>query len=243
MFREDVVEKERDPRIVIILEFVKSAIYGIGINIVNYSFRLPAIFSVLPLMLLLLCITLFTIATHDKKRQYAFSIPYVLDYFVFCLYFYNKGSIMPLTAICMTFILAVWGIVCIECFTKDAKKTLIGLLAVLLVAAGAIFLIWNNYSGKAREAVTKIVQAKKPEQTLASEVDALSRELNAVFYSKSDLAFQFAEAERNYDEQTDEYRRLYDEFLETLSKTDEKWISTLFAQQEKLAKNIENLVK
>lgn len=243
MFREDVVEKERDPRIVIFLEIVKSAIYGIGINIVNYSFRLPAVFSVLPLMLLLLCITLFTRATHDKKRQYAFWIPYVLEYFFFCLYFYNKGRLMPLTATCMTMILAVWGVVCIECFTKNAKKNLIGFLALLTVAAGAIFLIWNNYSGKAREAVTKIVQAKEPNQRLAVEVDVLSKELNVVFYSKPNLKFRFTEVSGNYESENGEYRKLYDEFMETLSKVDEKWIGALFDGQEKMAKSVENMVK
>ena len=243
MFREDVVEKERDPRVVILLDIVKSAIYGLGIHIVNYSFRLPAVYSVLPLMLLLFCVTLFSRATHDKKRQYAFGIPYVLEYFGFCLYFYNKGSLMPITAICMTAILAVWCVVCIECFTKDAKKNLIGFLALLLVAAGAIFLISNHYSEKARDAVEKIVQAKGPEQAPASEVDALSRELNVVFYSKPNLKFRFTEVSGNYGSENGEYRKLYEEFVETLTTVDEKWIGALFDGQEKMAKSVENMVK
>ncbi|MBR4733238.1 MAG: hypothetical protein IK081_10765 [Lachnospiraceae bacterium] len=243
MFREDVVEKERDPRVVILLDIAKSAIYGLGIHIVNYSFRLPAVYSVLPLMLLLFCVTLITRATHDKKRQYAFGIPYVLEYFGFCLYFYNKGSLMPLTAICMTAILAVWCVVCIECFTKDAKKNLIGFLTLLLVAAGAIFLIWNHYSEKARDAVVKIVQAKGPEQAPASEVDALSRELNVVFYSKPNLKFRFTEVSGNYESENGEYRKLYDEFVETLTTVDGKWIGALFDGQEKMAKSVENMVK
>lgn len=243
MFREDVVEKERDPKVEILLDVVKSTLYGLGIHIVNYSFRLPAVFSVLPLMLLLFFVTLFTRKTHDKKRQYAFFIPYVLEYFVFCLYFYNKGRLMPLTAACMTAILAAWGIVCIECFTKDARKNVIGFLTLLLVAAGAIFLIWNHYSGKARDAVTRIVQAKGPEQAPASEVDLLSKELNVVFYSKPNLKFRFTEVSGNYESENGEYRKLYEEFLETLTKADGNWIGALFDAQEKMAKNVENMVK
>ena len=167
----------------------------------------------------------------------------MLEYFFFCLYFYNKGRLMPLTATCMTVILAVWGVVCIECFNKNAKKNLIGFLALLTVAAGAIFLIWNNYSGKAREAVTKIVQAKEPNQRLAGEVDVLSKELNVVFYSKPNLKFRLAEVSGNYENENGEYRKFYDEFMETLMGTDEKWISTLFTQQENLSKKVEDLVK
>ena len=243
MFKEDDVEKERDPKVVILLEIVKSTIYGLGIHILNYSFGLPVVFSVIPLMILLLFVTLFTRKTHDKKRQYAFSIPYVLEYFGFCLYFYNKRSLLPLAAVCMTAVLTVWGIVCIECFTKDVKKNLIGFLAMLLVATGAIFLIWDHYSEKARDAVTMIAQAEKLEQVTAREVDALSRELNVVFYSKPNVKFRLAEISGYREDENGEYQRFYEEFVKTLSKADGDWIKVLFEGQLKMSKSIENMVK
>ena len=118
-----------------------------------------------------------------------------------------------------------------------------GRLLLMLVAAGAIFLIWNHYSGKARDAVTRIVQAKGPEQAPVSEVDLLSKELNVVFYSIPNLKFRFAEVSGNYESENGEYRKLYEEFVETLTKADGNWIGTLFDAQEKMAKNVENMVK
>lgn len=241
-FSEDRVEKVEDEKVLVIKEFLRSILYCAVINFINHSLMLPTIFSILPLMLLIFLFMMFTRYWKNKKRQYAFLIPYVVEYFGFCLYFYNRGNLMILTAICMTAILAVWGVLCIECFVKNAKRNLIGFLILALVAGGAYFTIWKYYDNRAMNAVHEITANGVLPEEKATEVDALGKELNVVFYSKKRVKFLLAEVvkETQGDTSSEEFK-LYQDFTENLKKADGKWISTLVMEEIDLSQNLENL--
>ena len=223
-------------------EFIKSTFTCAIIHFINYSFRLPAIFSVLPLMMLILLFMLFTRYWEDKKRQYVFLIPYVAEYFGFCLYFYNRGSLMPLTAVCMTAILAAWGVVSIECFVKNVRRNAIGFLAFAIVCIVAYGTIGINYSVKAKAAVEKVAGAEEFSEDLAKETDAACRELNAVFYGKTKVTFQLEALAEELKTQDDKLS-LWREFQRDLSAADGKWISALVKEGESLSIKMENLAQ
>ena len=149
---------------------------------------------------------------------------------------------MILTAICMTAILAVWSVLCIECFVKNAKRNLIGFLILALVAGGAYFAIWKYYDNRAMNAVHEITANGVLSEEKAAEVDALGKELNVVFYSKKRVKFLLAEVvkETQGDTSSEEFR-LYQDFTENLKKADGKWISTLVMEEIDLSQNLENL--
>lgn len=233
---EDQVVVEGNPTVIVIKEFLKSVFTCGIIHFMNYSLRLPAIFSILPLMVLILLIMLFTRYWKNKKRQYAFLIPYVAEYFGFCLYFYNRGHLMPVTAACMTAILAVWGVLCIECFTKSAKRNVIGLLVFALVTTGGYVGIWQYYEVRSKDVVNKnlAVGPKMPTEALMTETDELLTELNAVFHSKKKITFQFGEMMKNAaDGETNDPDGMppyafYAEFQEKLENAEGKWAGKLF---------------
>ena len=240
MFKEDVVEKEINQVTAVPKEFVKSIFYSAVINFINHSLRIPAVFFFFLLMVLALLIILFTREWHNKKRQYAFLIPYVAWYFAFCFYFYNGGKLMPITAACMAAILAVWGVICIECFTKNKKRLVIGLLVFAIVTAGSEFLIWNHYSAKAQEAVQKIKDTPRITETFITEMDDICQELNVVYYQKNRLNFRLKEIVTNELVSKEEREEYYQEFRRNLSKADGKWISSLIAEEIELSKKLEN---
>ena len=219
-------------------EFIKSTFTCAIIHFINYSFRLPAIFSVVPLMMLMLLFMLFTRYWEDKKRQYVFLIPYVAEYFGFCLYFYNRGSLMPLTAVCMTAILAAWGVVCIECFVKNVRRNVIGILAFVLTCLVAYAVLGINYSVKARAAVEKVAGAEVLSGELAKGTDDACRELNAVFYGKTKVTFQLETLAEDLKTQ-DDVLSLWQEFQRNLSAADGKWISALVKEGESLSIKME----
>lgn len=240
MFKEDVVEKEINQVTVVPKEFVKSIFYSAVIHFINHSLKLPAVFSVVPLMILSFLIILFTREWNNKKRQYAFLIPYVAEYFGFCLYFYNGGKLMPITAACMAVILAVWGVFCIECVTKNKKRLVIGLLVFAIVTAGSELLIWSHYSAKAQAAVQKIKDTPRITEEFITETDDICQELNVVFYQKNRLNFRLKEIVTNELVSREEREEYYQEFRENLSKADGKWISSLIEEEIELSKKLEN---
>lgn len=217
---EDRVIKQGNPTALIIKEFLKSVFYSAIIHFMNYSLKLPAIFSVLPLMVLILLVMLFTRYWKNKKRQYAFLIPYVAEYFGYCLYFYNRGHLMVLTATCMTAILAVWGVLCIECFTKNVKRNLIGFVILALVATGAYLGIWKYYSVKIKDGAEKIAVIDAAQPELAAKTDELLTELNAVFYQKKKVTFRVSEVIKKAKE-------------EELNAKDGEWISSRYQEFQK----------
>lgn len=233
---EDRVVAESNPTVIIIKEFLKSVFSSGIIHFMNYSLGLPAIFSTVPLMVLILLVMLFTRYWNNKKRQYAFLIPYVAEYFGFCLYFYNRGRLMPVTAVCMTAILAVWGVLCIECFTKNAKRNVIGFLVFALVTILAYTGIWQYYEAKSKDVIKKNVAVgpKTPEEALMTETDELLTELNAVFHSKKKVTFQFSEMikksknEEYYGTDRMQPYAFYLEFQEKLETVKGKWAGELF---------------
>ena len=242
MFKEDVVQKEKDPKVLLITDFIKSLIYSLGIHFVSYCFKLPSVYSVIPLMVLILLIMLFTREWNDKKRQYAFLIPYVAEYFGFVLYFHDRGHLMPLTAVCMTAILAVWGVICIECFSYDKKKNLIGFVSFALVAVIAYVGIWANYSAKSEQMVKKLRESAEISETLGREADALCTELNSVFYSKKKIVFQLEKIVRGEIEK-ESVMQDYQTFRVNIKSIDGKWISSLFSEAEKIAGSKEMVLK
>ena len=239
MFKEEVVEKPENPATVIPKEFIRSTFYGAIIHFLNYSLRLPAIFSLIPLMILILIIMLFKREQKNKKRQYAFLIPYVAEFFGFCLYFYDRGNLMFVTAGCMTAILATWGVICIECFAKNKKKNVIGFATLLAVACAAYFGIWAYYNAQAKDMTERIASTQSPDVALAGEADALCKEINAVFYSKTKLIFQYKMAAENA-AQSEGFAALCQKFKGNLEKIEDKWISSLFREAETLSKEAEN---
>lgn len=243
---QDEEIKQENETVVIIKDFLKFVLYSGIINFINYSLRLPAVFSILPLMILLLMIMLFTRYWKNKKRQYAILIPYVAEYFGFCLYFYNRGELMPLTALCMTAILAAWGVFCIECLCKDKKKNLTGLVLLALVAAGAYFGLWAYYSQMAQKVTQKFATAPSVDLALAQEVDSVSKELNVVFYSKQRVTFQLANVIGKMAMETDPGKRgeisdIYEHYVGNLKSAEGKWIKTLVFEGEELSKNLEKI--
>ena len=239
MFKEDVIPKEENRTLAVPKEFVKSLLSSAIIHFINYSLNLPAIYSAIPLMILILLIMLFTRAWDHKVRQYAFLIPYVAEYFGFLIYFYNKGKLMPVTACCMTAVLAVWGVICIECIAKSKKRTVIGLSIFIVMAACAVAGAFGYYSTLAKNQVEKIKDVRVPDEKLGEETDALCQELNAVFCAKRNLNFRLAEVARS-GVQTTEEKEAWQEFQENFVKLDGKWISTLFKSAETMAKRLEN---
>ena len=241
----DEIEREENDTTVIIKDFIKAIFYCVLIQFINYCLKLPAILSILPLMALLLAFMLFTRYWNNKKRQYAFLIPFVAEYFGFVLYFYNRGHLMFLTAFCMTAILAAWGVVCIECFVKEKKRNLIGFLTLALVALIAYFLIWNYYSAKAQAIVRKNAEttAISERVSIGEQTDALCRELNVVFYGKTRLTFRAQEAAQTALERGGVYQSLDQEMRVNLSKVQGKWISSLFREARTLSENMENIVE
>ena len=175
------------------VDFLKALLYCAVIQFINYSFKLPAVFSILPLMLFLIAFMLFTREWKNKMRQYVFLAVYVLEYFGFLLYFYDKGHLMPITALCMSAILTAWGVLCIECLTKDKKRNVIGFATLALVAVVAYAGIWVYYSAKAESLADEVLSAQTIGKQLGEEADRLSAELNVVFYSKRDVAFSLKE--------------------------------------------------
>ena len=196
-------------------------------------------------MALLLAFMLFTRYWKNKKRQYAFLIPFVAEYFGFVLYFYNRGHLMFLTAFCMTAILATWGVVCIECFVKEKKRNLIGFLTLALVALTAYFLIWNHYSVKAQAMVRKNAEttALSERVSVGEQTDELCRELNAVFYAKTRLTFRAREVAQTALERGGAYQSLDSKMRANLSKAQGKWISSLFHEAKALSENMENIAE
>lgn len=239
MFKEDVIPKEENRTLAVPKEFVKSLLSSAIIHFINYSLNLPAIYSVIPLMILILIFMLFTRGWDHKVRQYAFLIPYVAEYFGFLIYFYNKGKLMPVTACCMTVVLAVWGVVCIECIAKSKKRTAAGFVIFVVIAAIAIVGVCGYYSALAKDQVEKIKNVRVPDEKLGEETDALCQELNSVFYAKRKLKFSLAEVARS-GVQTTEEKEAWRELQENLVKSDGKWISTLYKSSETLTRRLEN---
>lgn len=243
---QDPEVRQESETVTIIKDFLKFLLYSAIIHFINYSLQLPTVFSIVPPVILLLLIILFTRYWKNKKRQYAILVPYVAVYFGFCLYFYNRGELMPLTASCMTAILAVWGVVCIECIGKGAKRTLIGVLILAMVAGGAYAGIWAYYSGKAKAVTQKVASAPEISGTLAGEVDALSKELNTVFYAKEKINNQFYEIMSKLGTETDSAKRnelnsVYQQFLENLKNADGKWIHTIVTGEESIKKSMDKI--
>lgn len=238
---QDLPEKQENEAVVIIKDVIKAFFYSGIIHFVNYSLKLPAVFSILPPMLLLLAFMLFTRYWKNKKRQYAFLIPFVAAYFGFCLYFYNRGRLMPFTAACMTAILATWGVLCIECFVRDKKRNLIGFSVLFIVALLAYFGIWKYYSVKAESVLEKVVAADALEDSLGREADALSRELNVVFYAKPKLTFRLTSLADRGSVQEADALKLFGEYQKGLAGAEGKWIRTLVREGENLSKELENL--
>ena len=177
---------------------------------------------------------MFTRYWKNKKRQYAFLIPYVAEYFGFCLYFYNRGHLMPVTALCMTAILTAWGVLCIECLTKNAKRNVIGFLALALVATASYFGIWGYYFAKAESVACKVLNTQTVNAELGREADLLSAELNAVFYSKPEVTFSLEELAVPADESSKDTEALYAAYRAGLSASDGRYIKALVTEGEAL---------
>ena len=243
MFREDVVEKEKDPRVVIATEFVKSAFYGIIIHLLNFSMMNATVYSVLPLMLLILLIMLFTRKEwhNNKKRQYAFLIPYVLEYFGICFYFYNRGKLLPVAALCMTAILATWGVICIECFQKNAKHNLIAFLILAVVAGTAYFSLWEYYTVRTKAMAERVTAETTPSVQFGSEVDDFCEELHVVFYSGRRFSFRLSEVAQELAGSGRGCEKFWQEFRGNISDENKKWISTMETEGKNLAINYEKL--
>ena len=218
----------------ILADFIKAVFYCLIIHFINYSFRLPAVFSILPLMLLLLAYMLFTRHWNNQKRQYAFLIPYVVEYFGYCLYFYNRGHLMPITALGMTAILTAWGVLCIECLTKDKKRNVIGFLALALVAFVSYFGIWKYYSVKAYTLADKLMATQTISVQLGEEADLLSAELNSVFYSRPEVKFSLAELADPASESEKDTAALYAAYKAGLSDANGRYIKALVMEGEAL---------
>ena len=249
MFKEDVVRKEVDPGVATVTEFFKSILYSGIIQLLSFSLRIPAVYSVLPLMLLIFVIMIFTRDWNNKKRQYAFLIPYVLEYFGCVLYFYNNGRLMPVTATCMAVILAVWGVVCIECFPKkdflaenraelekrNERRLLIGLLIFFATVAIAETAIWFYYENKANETVREVMTVEVATPALGKHVDEVCDELNAVYYSKTKLHFKTEAALTDTENGNEVSAVLYSQFKGEVKASTKKGIGSLFRAAELLA--------
>lgn len=235
----DQEERQENGTKVIVTEFLKSSFYSAVIQFMNYSLKLPAIFSVLPVMVLILLIMLFTRYWNNKRRQYAFLLPYVAWYFFFCLYFYNRGKLMFLTASCMTAVLAVWGVICVECFTKNVRRNVTGILVLAVVSASAYLAIWSHYSNLAEAAIKQVAQTEIGAQDFyASDVDDLCRELDVVFYAKKKAVFWLRVLEHSAIYDGEPYATTYRELQNTFSQVQDHWIGTLTGEVGRISEEL-----
>jgi len=225
------------------IDLLKALLYCAVIQFINYSFKLPAVFSILPLMLFLIAFMLFTREWKNKKRQYVFLITYVLEYFGFLLYFYDKGHLMPITALCMSAILTAWGVLCIECLTKDKKRNLIGFATLILVAVVAYLGIWVYYSAKAESLADKVLTAQAINKQLCEEADRLTTELNVVFYSEKDVVFSLKELADPKKVGSKDPDQLFEEYKAGISSADGKFIKALVLEGVELDHKLHEVTK
>ncbi len=160
--------------------FCSLSICAVVNYLVTFIYRPPAVYNILPML------PVVFLRAKDLRKKYSRPWQYVhfAVMLVISFLFYVTDRIQHMKIVfvgcLMTFVLAVWCVLCVEDKISFRRKNIGYLILFVVVCTLYGGLVWTHYNQKAAVAIDYIAQNDQPETGAADDIDALCYEIDRV---------------------------------------------------------------